>query len=283
MTERISNCWFLKKIPRILHCYWGGDKLSYLRYLTIVTFKHYNPDWKIILYQPTVPVMDKSWITAELKYADTWDDYGDKVRNTVTEVRDIDFSSINAGMSEVHRSDYLRWQLLSTIGGLWADMDILFFRPVDNLLINTPENGDKETVVCINHYGHSIGFMMGSENNSNFAKLAQESLKLYNSNKYQCMGSELFNRFFPTIESINGGINLGMEAVYHYNFSQTKSIFGNTPSPDYIPHAIGVHWYGGSALAGKFLTDTNGGINHNNSLISRLIKKHEDINYRRFL
>jgi len=44
-----------------------------------------------------------------------------------------------------------------------------------------------------------------------------------------------------------------------------------------------VHWYGGSALAGKFLTETNGGVIHNDSLISRLIKEHEDQHSRRLL
>jgi hypothetical protein len=270
--------WYLTKIPKILHVYWGGGKLAYLRYLTIESFIRYNPEWEVRFYYPSISNADKghSWVTTEQRYNVTWDDYTPNLNKLNIETISIDFSNIGKNMSEVHRSDYLRWQLLSTNGGLWADMDILFFRPMDYLAVNIPENSDKETVVCISDYGHSVGFMMGSANNNTYKTMSEESLKQYSSDGYQCMGSIMFNKLFPTIESIPSGVNIGMEAVYSYNATQTGSIFGNGLSPKNNPNSIGTHWYAGGVPAGVFLNATNGGKNPNNSLIGKLIKEYED-------
>jgi hypothetical protein len=43
--------WHLKEIEKTLHTYWGGDSMSYLRYLTLASFRKLNPDWKIFLYK----------------------------------------------------------------------------------------------------------------------------------------------------------------------------------------------------------------------------------------
>ena len=38
--------------PKLLFLYWDGSPLSYLNYLTIVSFNYYNPCWKIIIFMP---------------------------------------------------------------------------------------------------------------------------------------------------------------------------------------------------------------------------------------
>jgi len=39
--------------PKLMFLYWDGSPLSYLNYLTIISFNHYNPGWKITVYIPT--------------------------------------------------------------------------------------------------------------------------------------------------------------------------------------------------------------------------------------
>jgi hypothetical protein len=176
----------------------------------------------------------------------------------------------------VHKSDYLRWALLSTIGGLWSDMDIIYIKPINDLYINTPENKDKETVVCISKYGHSVGFMMASENNVTFRNLVKRSIKYYSATQYQCIGSTLFNEFYPTIDNIHNGINLSMDVVYAYDANHVKELFSGGNPDRLTNNTIGVHWYAGNHIAGKYLNDTNGGLNtQNNSIIDKLLK-HED-------
>jgi len=257
--------WHLTKIPKILHIYWGGGKLAYLRYLTISTFRHLNPEWQIILYKPLINQVDKTWTTTELKYAENYTDYLGQVESLGVTIQNVDFSlhGFDNNASEVHKSDFLRWYLLATFGGFWADMDILFFRPMDDLYFNTPQTSNIDTVFCICDYGHSIGFLMSSANNPCFKKISQNAVHEYKKEGYQCIGSLLCNKLFPTIASCNieGAVphNLDMGVVYAYNCFHVDELYTPYPPQRMPAHAIGIHWYAGNRFSGKYLNETNGG------------------------
>ena len=38
--------------PKLLFMYWDGSPLSYLNFLTVVSFNNYNPGWKIVVFLP---------------------------------------------------------------------------------------------------------------------------------------------------------------------------------------------------------------------------------------
>ena len=267
----------LQNIPRIAHFYWGGGRLSYLRYLTLETFHYYNPEWEIRFYYPKNPIRGHSWVGKEQKYVNNWEDWFPMLNADWVKIIEVPWDKpFFKDMSEVHRSDYYRLMLLSTVGGLWIDMDILFFRSVDALAINIPQNKRVKTVMCIFSYGHSIGFMMASENNVAFKRIEIEAFKMYDAKNYQCIGAEAYNKVFPTIQSVPDSVELGMEAVYFYNCTQIKYIFGQAPIlPQDNPHCIGVHWYAGSLAAGDYLYKTKGGENPDDSLIGNLIREYE--------
>jgi hypothetical protein len=161
-------------------------------------------------------------------------------------------------------------------------MDILYTQPLTRLMINNPDNRKVDTVVCISEYGHSIGFMMGSfYGNEYFKKINHNVIEAYDKTHYQCMGSVLCNRLYPTLKSIPGNpVNLGMEAVYIFDADNTDSIFKKTFSLNNKPYTIGLHWYGGDKLAGEFLNKTSGGLKNipestiGNLLINYKIKDH---------
>ena len=48
--------WYLERIPRVAHFYWGHDYMPWVRWLTLKTFRHHNPDWGMVLWQPFEPV-----------------------------------------------------------------------------------------------------------------------------------------------------------------------------------------------------------------------------------
>lgn len=269
--------WHLTNIPKVVHFYFGGKKMSYLRYLTIKTFAEQNPEWHIKYYYPTEANPVESWDTFEQKYDDNWDDYTPQILNNKSIVHtQVDFSSLGADnkMSEVHKSDYLRWILLASGGGLWSDMDIIFYKSIDEMLVNIPENSNAKSVVCISDYGHSIGFLLSCANNQDFKRIEQSSMQSYLHHSYQCMGSMLFNRLFPTIESMDSALNLPMHTVYPLNANQTRLIFNNSAFA-YKKGNIGLHWYAGSKQAGEFLNQTNGGKEQlPNILISKVIRQY---------
>jgi len=277
--------WHLGQIPKILYLYWGGGKMCYLRYLTISTFRYYNPDWNIVLCRPEINQKNISWETPEQKYPSNYVDYSENVKNDGVIIRDFNFGHLGFSnvASSVHQSDFIRWRLLSTTGGLWADMDILFTKPMNELYFNTENNKEINTVFCISHYGHSIGFLMSSQNNKYFERIAGSSLMAYQKKEYQCMGSLLCNKLFPTVKSadINGVVahNLAMDVVYAYDTYHAREIFSPPKlSSRFTDKTIGIHWYAGGKFAGAYLNRTGGGAFPDKNLIGKLTKEYENIN-----
>jgi len=260
--------WYLNKIPKILHVYFGGEKLSYLRYMTIKTFCNLNRDWQVRFYYPQYPTTEKSWVSFEQKYTFDGDDYFDHVKRLPVQMIPFDFSTIGVDntLSEVYKSDFLRWYLLSTVGGLWADMDILFFKPMNFLSFNTPENAHIDTGVCICRYGHSIGFMLASRDNLYYRYVWKRTKQAWNSTNYQSIGSILSNHLFPTVQAIQrvlpqlNAVNIPMDVVYAYDAARISDIYKSTNMERYTNDSIGLHWYAGHPLAGQYLQQTRGGV-----------------------
>jgi len=259
--------WHLTKIPKILHVYFGGDKISYLRYMTVKTFLNLNRDWQIRFYYPRFPQKEKSWVSFEQKYEYTGEDWFDKLVALPIKVVPFDFSLIGVdnSLSEVYKSDFLRWYLLSTVGGLWSDMDILYFKPMDFLPFNTPENAHIDTGVCICRYGHSIGFMLASRDNLYYRYIWKRTKQAWNSTNYQSIGSILSNHLFPTVSSIQrilpqlNAVNIPMDVVYAYDAARIHDIYKTEDLSRFTNGSIGLHWYAGHPLAGQYLQETRGG------------------------
>jgi len=271
--------WHLTKIPKILHVYWGGGKLAYLRYLTLVSFKHLNPEWQIIFYKPTVPQPSFFWNSEEQLYGDNYVDCSGRIKDLDIIIKEINFDEIGFfnNASEVHKSDFLRWKLLYEVGGAWTDMDILFIKPIGEICFNKPQMEEIDTVVCVKDT-HSIGFLMGSKNNEYFKTLHQASKREYRKEGYQSIGSLLCNKLFPTLESIISKklnpYNLSMDVVYASDWNHVNELFGTKYSNKITNNTIGLHWYGGSRIAGDYLNNTNGGLyNQGDSMIDMQIRR----------
>jgi len=259
--------WKFPLIPKICHAYWGGGTLPYLRYLTLASFQYYNPDWEIILYVPKVSQQDMTWNTHEQKYKVNCDDWFHRLKEIIP-IKEIDFAEIGLSndISEVHKSDFLRWHLLSTIGGVWVDMDILFIKPM------TAIGGDNlyptvDVVYCKGNYGHSIGFLMGATKCDFFNTVLEKAKEAFNKAEYQCIGSVLCN----SLPNPGFGYNLPMDVVYAYDANHVKELYADNPPKRLTKNTIGIHWYAGSTFSGEYLNATNGGCVKNDSFIGKQI------------
>ena len=256
--------WKLTQIPKKLHLFWSGGSLPYLRYLTAYTFKKLNPDWEINLWTSQIRFKTRTWNTHELNYAETWEDWTDKFYKLCDNIYAVDFKSefgIENHISEVHKSDLLRYWFLNKEGGVYSDTDIFYFRPITTLEVNNGKNRLKETFVCISIYGHSNGFFMAAKG-SDFFKYMFAQAKMCDLKNYQSNGPDLCNRLFPDIESIaeiSPVADIGMDAVYFYNARNIDRIYKEN-RPMFHANSIGCHWYAGHPLSGNFLNNTNGGL-----------------------
>jgi hypothetical protein len=268
------NNWYLN-IPKKIHFYWSG-KMPYLRYLSALSFKKLNPGWEIILWTSKYKSKLRTWNTGELNYAEKWDDWSDRFSELCNEVYEVDFAQLGVrnDISEVHKSDLLRYWVLNKYGGVYSDTDIVYFNPIVNLSVNRKENQVVETFVCICNYGHSIGFLMASLGSGFFGRMFNEACEV-DMVRYQSIGPDLCNMLFPNIESINDfyeAVNIGMDAVYYHNGQHIDELYkGNDMNFPY--GSIGVHWYAGSPLSGYFLNSTNGGLkNLPDNIVGKLCK-----------
>ena len=256
--------WYLGKIPKVAHFYWGNETISFLRYLTIYSFKKLNPDWKVKLYYPKVRYKGiRTWKTPEHAITFSGKNYFDKLSDIDIEPVKIDFSALgfNHNVPEPFKADFLRWQLLSSAGGLWSDFDIIYFRPMEYLYFNNGENSNVDTLLCIDEkrcdsYKHSIGFLMSSPGNELFKFIRQKSYSNLDLEKYQSIGSIILNTHFPALSAITKEFktlkvhNLRSHTVYPMRDGDIEAIYNSSDMSLLRPDTIGLHWYGGYSLAG---------------------------------
>lgn len=278
-------------IPKILHLYWGGGKLSFMQYLTVVTFKEHNPDWRIWLWYPTNPNLNPApWRTCEQKEPYTGKDYLDKAIK-LCEYKQFDFiaQGIKKDLTETAKSDYIRNYMLYEYGGVYADMDFLFIRPIDSLI-------EKDFDYLLSYAVlPSVSFF----NNGFLA--AKPGLKIVKDcvddihsvqrrnmdDDYQSLGNKVFYRLFvndKTIQNIYPDVkiyNMPQDIVYPYlpmaegieerdideMFFGTKDITTDK--------TIGIHWFNGHPTGKKFQNNFDEYIN-NGSPISKLVKPYYD-------
>jgi len=113
---------------------------------------------------------------------------------------------------------------------------------------------------------------MATENSYFFSTLVDLMNREYKSREYQCWGPDMFNKYFRRMQSIPNGVNIPMDTVYAHNCHNVAELLNGSQNR-FTDDSIGCHWYGGNSIWGKFLNETNGGVNNlSNNIISQLIK-----------
>src|SRR3989337_368888 len=117
-------------IPKKIYFFWGNAIMSWMRYMTLKSFRQMNPSWEMILYISQHNVMNKVW-----KMDNYQDFFCFKGENYIGKIKDlkIDIRQFkeNKDMTPSHASNFFKWKILSTDGGIYSDMDILYFKPMD--------------------------------------------------------------------------------------------------------------------------------------------------------
>jgi hypothetical protein len=257
--------WHLTKIPKIIHFYWGNEKLSYLRYLSVYSFRKLNPDWHIKIHVPAVLSTDlPAWNTMHQKNIKIDKDYFDRLEELDVEIIEQDFSEdFDNSAHEVHKCDFLRWKVLAEEGGVWSDIDILYVKPISDLIENVEEESADIFLCNFKKSKHAIGFLMSSENNSFFRKLSELAQANYDKTVYQCIGSKLIDYNYHSRVRIRKAFGketavcfIDPASVYTLQEAQIPMFF--TPPNDELLSLIdslgiiGFHWYAGHPLSQEF-------------------------------
>lgn len=247
----------MNNIPRIFFSYWDGSPLTYLQLLTIKSFQELNPDWKVIIYMPEIMNSTITWNTNEQKDKIVHKNYLDDLYKLDIEIIKINFEDIGFynDISEVHKSDYLRYYMLSKHGGVWSDMDVLYIKSFDEVFSKF-----KEANLVISYFDnhYSIGMLMSSQGNNFFLNLANNCKKYFDKTQYQCIGVGMIKALYPLPETINKkhpDINsLILESTYYlpYAWNRIDDIFANNKSNNIKSYTVGIHWFNGSSYSKNY-------------------------------
>jgi len=253
-----------RTIPKRMSFFWSATQMSWMRYMTLKSFRHFHPDWDVFLYESEVEGT-KTWGSSETQDQETYDrpNYYDKLDEL--DIKRVQWTPPIDNLAPAHASDLCEWEVLSTVGGFYADMDILFVKPMP---YDTLKHSD--VAYCLSEGYAAIGFFGATPGNRLFSSIRETAIDGYTPGKYQNTGADTVYRMagLPTAwgrihrpgDVVFQGFRndyceltfteLPQEFVYPFFYERVDKIFNQTHE---LPEeCCGIHWFGGSTLAQTF-------------------------------
>ena len=262
-TEEISIEY--KEVPQKIYFFWGNQKMSWMRYMTLYSFRKLNLEWEIELWLYDNPIKEKTWEGEEIQDFFSYDgpDYLEEAIKLVT-VKEW------KGVKETgpsHQSNLFKWYMLAKYGGVYADMDILWIKPFDVY------SKLKRYDVSLSCFGNlfSIGLLAATSSNLFFARVLEVALENYDKKEYQCLGVNVLYKIFDCwwnepklFEKVTQlfprlrYFGIPKNWIYPARCFEMNQIFEQKIK---LPEdCIGIHWYAGAEIPQKW----NNLLNENN-------------------
>jgi len=285
-------------IPKKIFFFWGNEQMSWMRYMTLKSFRMFNPTWEMTLYISHCPKDIKTWVTPENQ--DFFCFKGENYIQLIGElsVKIVPWDISNNGVTAVaetpnisasHRSNFFKWAKLATEGGIYSDLDIIYFRPMDDFY-NILSEGGYDTAICQTEY-LSIGLLASAGDNPFFRDLFLNGLNRYNAGEYQSAGVSNIYDFYSKPKEKEEAIamirekypqlsrheilincppsrvidvaqakyphlkfyNIPMGLVYPMDSTQVEHAFNTDFNVNTaMPYTIGYHWYAGHPISQNF-------------------------------
>jgi len=238
-------------IPIQFGLWWSGAKLSYLRYLTFKTLRHFHPNAKIELYYGNLFAKSGHQWNVEKQDFEHPDsiknDYFNALKDLNVTVRDCNlFPQYQSNF----QSDLFRWYWLHTNGGFYLDTDQIILKPFDALpLDNDFIYSGYEAVSC--GYYTPVG-VIGASKESEIADVMMQMVpRLIDPNNYNSAGPFGFRRVLESSEWKDKIFN--SPSHYFYPLSESYKVLeiydGNIEIPN---DSYALHWYGGHPTSQEF-------------------------------
>ena len=238
----------------MVHMFFGGDTMSWLRFICLKSFTIQYPDIELILWKSKEWAKEKTWNSEEQQDFTTTNgvDYFpevEKLNITIKEWEQPDEVTERFGLLDpVHQADIFRYHILSTVGGYFSDTDVLFLDNSLKPILN------KSLDLCVYYGDYPIGFIGGKGKGSRWGEIYQACLKSTDS-EYQSFGASLIKQVWFTPPK--DFINLGKDVFYHYDHHMIYALFARELPTD---HLSNIHMYLGGGLSqiyNRILTGEN--------------------------
>ena len=245
--------------------------MSWMRYMTLYSFRKMNPNWEIILCLSQSNACTTKWPGEHDFLSYKGANYFHKIKELNIIIEPVKFpDDFNAIIkSPVHESDLYRYYKLYNDGGFYSDTDVLYFRSMDN--IHNEIAGCGANIVLFSHPHYTaIGFLAAEKDNAFYKDLMMSALNTVDIDACQAYGTDLFYNFFGQ-HSVGDAIKsryseaivfvIPRYLVYHLDSWDIERAFSSSiDMRGFDTKSIGYHWYGGAPIAQKFnniMTENN--------------------------
>ncbi len=247
-------------IPKLAFTFWEGEQFTYLHYLTVVTFKKFNPDIEFIIY---ISDMEKNelikWSSGEhnLIYTNTYN------INNLSNIDGVRVEKINVNkelnytgiLSPVWKSDIIRILKLYEHGGIYIDFDTLFVSKVPDYIFSS------DFEMAFNTYYNVINnAFIVSKKNSYICKIILDKIiyKLHNNldNGYLQFGATLITPLIKNTDLEKHIYYIPNEETCPYLCDQMGLLFFSNNDLT-TPKTFCIHWYNGSNESRKYNSNFN--------------------------
>lgn len=192
--------------PKLFHYFWDDmKKITFLHLYSLRSSVYYHPDYQHIIWIPVNPEKHITWDEYchkdEFVEDPKWEDYFNEIKKiqnvTIKYIDMCTFLGVNNEMSEIHKSDLLRYKLLYRYGGIWSDLDIVYRKAITDVV---DVQFDTLNVLCkrmMNHFIYiPIGLLASKRNCPLFNNIFNYALSKYDPNGYQSMGCYALMSYF---------------------------------------------------------------------------------------
>jgi hypothetical protein len=238
------------KIDLKFALWWSGGKMSYLRYLTFKTLRHFHPNSEIYLYTCDKFSTNYKWNVEQQDFEGKYEreDHLDRLKDL-----DVIKKEINAFSQYTpnYQSDFFRWWWLSNNAGFYLDTDQIILKNFETLPLNSDFIYSEYPAKSCGIYT-PVG-VVGASINSKIVKWVKDILpKYYNSNDYNSVGpfmmrSVLHDRKWSDIM---------FNSPSHYFYPVPESYLVNKiyNGEEFFDKnkSFAAHWYGGHPESQKF-------------------------------
>lgn len=249
-------------LPKNIYFYWGNKTMSFFRYMSLYSFKKFNPDWNVILIKRKNPII----ISFEYPWEERLDALYFKGEDCFDLVDDLDITIeyledeypeiTKSHLSENHISDLLLFKIIGEKGGIVSDTDILYYKPINYEKIKNIDVG----IISFQGYPKEdyipLSFMLGKPNK--FFKEMYERFKSKINLKVWDNSPSLMDSFKQIKNKFKNLNVVRLPSHLVFPFSETEkepheyfiSMFRNNVQ---IPKdSIGMHWYGANPNSQRF-------------------------------
>lgn len=238
-------------IPLQFVLFWAGGKLSYLRYLTFKSLRHFHPTEKIELYishEFNKGVHNWGCEKQDFENENEGKDYLEELSKININVKHVNFIG-SPEFCPILQSDMFRYIYLRSEGGCYLDCDQLILKPFDSLPLDKEFIYSRYLEQQCGDYCPTGVFLM--KKNSPIASIMLKYIgRYYNPNNYNSSGPFMFREAIKEMD-LSNSFNAPFQYFYPINSSKDVGKIYNG-QVRLTEESYALHFYCGHPLTQEF-------------------------------